>query len=106
MSAPKLALCFFAVNTILTLQLKGRGLFASSNRMVRKILEGLSGCAAVWERVLLKAIIIHVRVHAGVFLDGVHSLVVQFWSRGHHGDRLQTAWSLGPRKGLDDANRC
>lgn len=72
--------------------------------MVREILEGLGGCAAVWEGVLLKAIVIHVRVHAGVFLDSIHSLVVQFWSRGHHGDRLQTARGLGPGKGLDDAN--
>lgn len=106
-----LALCLLAVNSVLALQLKGGRLLAPGDWVVCEVLKGLGSCTAVGEGVLLKAIVVHMRVCAGVFLDGVHPLVVQFGSRRHwrhHGGRLQglqTTWSLGCRKRLDDANR-
>lgn len=105
-----LALCLLAVNSVLALQLKGSRLLTPGDWVVCEVLKGLGSCTAVGEGVL-KAIVVHMRVCAGVFLDGVHPLVVQFGSSRHwwhHGSwlqGLQTTWSLGCRKRLDDANR-
>lgn len=106
-----LALSLLAVHAVLTLQLEGRGLFTSGDWMVRKVLERLGSCTAIWEGILLKAILVGMRVRARVLLDSVHPLVVQLrgqgrrraqgasrrWAAGHQG--------LGRRKGLDDAHR-
>lgn len=106
-----LALCLLAVHSVLALQLKGGRLLTPGDWVVCEVLKGLGSCTAIGKGVLLKAIVVHMRVCAGVFLDGVHPLVVQFGSRRHwrhHGGRLQglqTTWSLGCRKWLDDANR-
>ena len=78
--------------------------------MVCKVLKRLGGCTAIWEGILLKAILVGMRVCAGVLLDGVHPLVIQLWGqgcgghRGHHRGGLQATRGLGRRKGLDDAH--
>lgn len=106
-----LALSLLAVHAVLTLQLEGRGLFTSGDWMVRKVLERLGSCTAIWEGILLKAILVGMRVRARVLLDSVHPLVVQLRGqgrrghRGHHGGGLQATRGLGRRKGLDDAHR-
>lgn len=107
---PSLALGLLAAHAVLTLQLEGGGLLASCHRTAREVLKGLGGSAAVGEGILLEAVLIHVRVCAGVLLDRVHSLGLQFGSRGYgrHRGGLQGLWApggLGRRKGLDDANR-
>lgn len=108
---PSLALSLLAAHAVLTLQLEGGGLLTSRHRTAREVLKGLGSGAAIGEGVLLEAVLIHVRVCAGVLLDRVHSLGLQSGSRGYrrwHRRGLQGLWApggLGRRKGLDDANR-
>lgn len=79
--------------------------------MVCQVLKGFGGRAAVWERVLLKGVLVYVRVGAGILLDGVHPLVVLLGGRGRGGRGRQGLQWLVPAGGwrrgewLDDANR-
>lgn len=79
--------------------------------MVCQVLERFGSRAAVWERILLKGVLIDVRVGAGVLLDGVHPLVVLLGGRGRSGSGRQGLQRLVPARGLrrgkrlDDADR-
>lgn len=73
--------------------------------MVCQVLERFGGRAAVWERVLLKGVLVDVRVGAGVLLDGVHPLVVLLGGRGCGGRGRQGLQRLVPARGLRRGER-
>lgn len=79
--------------------------------MLCQVLKRFGSRAAVWERVLLKPILVNMRVGAGVLLNCVHSLVVLLGSSGscrrsHDGlQGLVPAGGLRCGEGLHDAHR-